>query len=121
MHAQFALTQLNPMGQDVVLRIDIICQFTDIFHTLLLFSSIAVVEQLDFMNHAVYQRHDGIHQRNLGLLLHIETFLLLHMKTNQGNLLFQLFTPFVQTFIMFIAQSTLAMDIEQPHDNRKKD
>ena len=33
MHAQFTLSQLNPLGKQLILLVDIVCQFTNVIQT----------------------------------------------------------------------------------------
>ena len=82
--AKLALAQLNPMGKHIVLLVDVISEFADVFLRLLR------IQMPYFMDDAVDERRDAIDERDFGTLLQCQPLAFLYTQSGHGQLLLQI-------------------------------
>ena len=110
--AQFALTQLNPMGQQVVLFVDLVCQFTDILQSFLPVLAF-LLQSFHLVDDTVDERHGSIDERHLSSLFQVTAFVPFNMQRSQCHLFPTLFQELVQ-LIIGVTLLSLVQIVEEP-------
>ena len=107
------------MCQHVVLLVDLVSQFTDIFYFSFLLLISQIVESADGMDNAVNKGHRGIDKRHLGTLLQVATLVSLNVKTRQCQILTALLQQFIE-FITRLVFLSLVQVVKKPeHENEQ--
>ena len=61
MQAEFSLSELDPVGQHVVVVIDLVGELTDVVHRLGGILSLRLVQVVHLVDDTVDKRRDGVH------------------------------------------------------------
>ena len=126
---QFTLAQLNPLGQQVVLRIDVIGQFADVFYVLriirrrLRMYAVWIVQVFGFMQNTVDERKDAHGERNLGALFQLAALISLHAQSGLSHLFVLLLQQVIKlvVFLLFPVEMVEEPQEEEQQDDGAKD
>ena len=95
LQTQFTLTQLDPIGQHIVIGIDLICQFLDI-------GDIGLTRMTGLIEDTVYKGCNGINQRHLCPLFQISSLTILHPQLTGSQQFFLLFKQIIRHILMIM-------------------
>ena len=95
LQTEFSLTQLDPIGQHIVIGIDLICQFLDI-------GDIGFTRMTGLIEDTVYKGCNGINQRYLRPLFQIPSFAILHPQLTGCQQFFLLFKEIIRHILMIM-------------------
>ena len=120
LQTQFALAQLNPVGQHLVVVFYLVRQFTDILDAgvLRFLGHIALVHALHLVDDTVDKRGDGIHQRDLRTLLQTAALAVLQPQQSCRKFLALLFQQVVGHIHLLVL---LVHVVEEPQEEQQQD
>ena len=117
METQVALTQLNPIGQHIVVFVDLVREFTDIVEFLLTPLASHQVLVIRLVDDAVDKWRDAIDEGDLGTLLQTESLAILHPEPLYSQLLVPLFEEVVGDVLTPFAAIHV---VEEPEQEREQ-
>ena len=119
MKAEVSLTQLYPVGEHLVVVIDLVGQLADVVHRLLTPYSFSPSRLLAyFMYDAVDEGRDAVDERDLRPLFEAEAFAVLHPQALYGQLFALLFEEVVGDVLTALAAVHV---VEEPEREEQQD
>ena len=108
MQAEVALTQLDPVGEHLVIVIDLIGKLADIFEP---FLATLPLQTVGFVDDTVDEGRDAADERNLRPLFEVQTLSVLHTQALHSQFL----TPLLKQIVGNILTGMFAVHVvEQP-------
>ena len=111
MQTEFALAQLDPVGEHIVVVVDLISELANV-------SGIGLLGRFHLVEDAIDERGDAIDKREFGTLLEVATLATLHTQFHGGYLLGFLFEEIVAHLSLRLL---LVQVVEEPERETEQD